>query len=219
MAWRNIKVEDQREYLVKSYLNKMATMQELCDECGIARKTGYKWVKRYKEGGMTALSNQSRAPNSPSRKYPESHITRILEYKQKYPRFGPKKIRAVLQKHYPDEMWPCPTRLYEILKDHHLVCSRKLRRRVPRTQPLGDVNSSNDVWCADFKGWFLTNDKTKVEPFTVTDGYSRFIINCSHLERKRFVDVWKVLSQKFHEYGLPNRIRTDNGPPFATTGV
>lgn len=219
MAWRNIKVEDRREYLVKSYLNKFATMQELCDECGVSRKTGYKWVKRYTEEGSIGLLDQSRAPKTPNRKYTDAQITKLLELKQKRPRYGPKKILAIAKKHYPEESWPCPTRLYEIFKDHHLVSSRKLRRRVPRTQPLGDVNASNDVWCADFKGWFLTKDKSKVEPFTVTDGFSRFIIKCIHLERKRFEDVWKVLSYAFHEYGLPRRIRTDNGPPFATTGV
>ena len=219
MAWRRIKVEDQREYLVKSFLSKTASMSELCSECSVSRKTGYKWVKRYIEEGVQGLSDKSRAPSHPYRKYPEEQISKILEIKQKYPCYGPKKILAILKRHFSEESWPGTTRIYEILKDHHLVCSRKLRRRVPRTQPLGEVNTSNDVWCADFKGWFLTKDKSKVEPFTVTDAFSRFIIQCKHLERKRFIDVWEALSQAFHEYGLPNRIRTDNGPPFATTGV
>lgn len=194
-------------------------MSELCEECGVSRKTGYKWVKRYSEGGVSGLLDQNRAPLTPNRKYPKSQIDRVLELKQKYPRYGPKKILALLKRHNPEESWPSPTRLYEILKEHHLVCSRKLRKRVPRTQPLGEVNASNDVWCADFKGWFLTKDKSKVEPFTVTDGFSRFIIKCIHFERKRFEDVWNSLSKAFYEYGLPNRIRTDNGPPFASTGV
>jgi transposase InsO family protein len=194
-------------------------MSELCEECEVSRKTGYKWIKRYSERGLDGLLDKSRAPLAPSRKYPKEQIDIVLELKQKRPSYGPKKICAILNKRYPEESWPGPTRLYEILKEHHLVCSRKLRRRVPRTQPLGEVNASNDVWCADFKGWFLTKDKSKVEPFTVTDGFSRFIIRCDHFERKRFEDVWKSLSSAFHEYGLPQRIRTDNGPPFATTGV
>lgn len=219
MAWRSIKVEDQREYLAKSYLTKMATMEELCEECGVSRKTGYKWVRRYEEKGIAGLSDQSRAPKNPPLKYSESHFDKVLEIKMKHPRFGPKKIHAILKKHFPEESWPRETRIYEFLKEHHLVSSRKLRRRVPRTQPLGDINASNDVWCADFKGWFLTKDKSKIEPFTVTDGFSRYVIACTHLDKKRVEDVWKVLSGLFHEYGLPNRIRTDNGPPFATTGV
>lgn len=219
MAWRNVKVEDQREYLVQSYINNLATMKDLCEECGVSRKTGYKWVNRYQERGKKGLCDLSRAPLQPERKYSEAQINKSLELKQKHPKYGPKKIYVLLKRHYPEIEWPCPTRLYEVFKEHHLVCSRKLRRRVPRTQPLGEVNESNDVWSADFKGWFMTKDNTKIEPFTVTDGYSRFLIRCTHLDRKRAGDVWKILSQAFHEYGLPKRFRTDNGPPFGTTGV
>lgn len=219
MAWRTKKVEDQREYLVKSYLSKFATMSDLCNELGISRKTGYKWVERYQEGGANALSNASTAPKIPYRKFSEESIDQALLIKQKYPKFGPKKVHAILSKIYPEQIHPSVTRLYEIFKDYHLVSSRKLKRRVPRTHPLGEVNASNDVWCADFKGWFLTQDKSKIEPFTITDGYSRYIIQCKHLERKNFECVWKVYEELFKELGLPLRIRTDNGPPFATTGV
>lgn len=219
MAWRNIKVEDQREYLIKSYISKFSTMEELCQELGISRKTGYKWLKRYIDGGLDALSDISRAPKEPFRKFSDKVIDIALAVKQRYPKYGPKKIYAILLREYPGEAWPSPTRLYEIFNEHHLVCSRKLRRRVPRTHPLGEINASNDVWCADFKGWFLTQDKTKVEPLTITDGYSRYLIKCQHLEKKDFSSVWKIYDEAFQEYGLPFRIRTDNGPPFATTGV
>lgn len=194
-------------------------MSQLCHECGVSRKTGYKWVERYKEEGVKGLSNKSRAPTNPSRKYEESQINLALELKQKKPRYGPKKILAILKRKYPVQEWPSATRLYEIFKEHHLVCSRKLKRRVPKTHPLAEINNSNDVWCADFKGWFMSGDQSKVEPFTVTDAFSRFIIKCLHLERKRAEDVWKVLSDAFYEYGIPKRIRTDNGPPFATTSA
>jgi putative transposase len=219
MAWRLTKVEELREYLVKSYISKLASMSELCEECGVSRKTGYKWYHRYLNGGKAALEDSSRAPKTANKKFNEEVITTALKLKQQYPKYGPKKIYAMLCKRQPTTEWPSPTRLYEVFKEHHLVCSRKLKRRVQRTHPLGEVNFSNDVWCADFKGWFLTGDKQKVEPFTVTDGYSRYVICCQHLERKTYEDVWKAYSTAFLNYGLPTRIRTDNGPPFATTGV
>lgn len=219
MGWRNVKVQDLREYLVKSYTAKVASMSDLCEECGISRKTGYKWYNRYLKGGYEALADQTRAPHVPHKQYSDEVIKTVLELKLKNLKVGPKKLYKRLKGLYPDQEWPSPTRLYEIFKDHHLVTSRKLRRRVPRTQPLGEINSSNEVWCADFKGWFMTGDKTKVEPLTITDGFSRFLIRCQHLERKTFEEVWRVYSDAFYEYGLPLRIRTDNGPPFATTGV
>jgi len=219
MTWRLTKVEELREYLVKSYISKLASMSELCEECGVSRKTGYKWYHRYLEGGTTALEDLSRAPKCANKKYSDKIMIEALDLKQQHPKYGPKKIYALLCKKYPLIDWPSPTRLYEVFKEHHLVCSRKLKRRVQRTHPLGEVNTSNDVWCADFKGWFLTGDNQKIEPLTMTDGYSRYVICCQHLERKTFEDVWKAYSNAFYEYGLPTRIRTDNGPPFATVGA
>lgn len=219
MAWRRVTVEDEREFLVKSYITKQAHMDELCKECGVSRKTGYKWVSRFLEQGQNGLKDRSRAPKNPKKTYADDQIQQILELKSKKPTYGPKKLITILEKTYPDIEWPGHTRLYQILKENGLVSSRKLRRRVPRTHPLADVSECNDTWCADFKGWFKTTDQVKVEPLTITDGHSRFIIKCLHIERKRAVDVWKVYSDAFHEYGLPLRMRTDNGPPFATPGA
>ena len=194
-------------------------MSELCEECGVSRKTGYKWYHRYLEGGAAALHDQSRSPQNPSRKYSEEVMAEALELKLKHLAYGPKKIRAMLKRRFPDREWPSATRLYEVFKEHHLVCPRKLRRRVPRTHPLGELNESNDVWCADFKGRILTGDGSTYEPLTITDGFSRFAIRCAHLERKTFEEVWRVYTDAFEEYGLPHRIRTDNGPPFASTSA
>lgn len=218
MAWRLSKVEDQRKKLIEEYITGM-TMSELCLQYGISRKTAYKWYNRYKSLGIEGLSDMSRAPNHPYHLYSEEDIKRAINLKLKYWSWGPKKILVRLKHEFPDIEWPSPTRLYEIFKAHHLVTSRKIRKRVPATNPLGDVNGSNDVWIADFKGWFLTKDRKKCEPLTITDAASRYLITCRHLERKRAEDVWTAYAEAFHEFGLPNRIRTDNGPPFGSVGV
>lgn len=106
-----------------------------------------------------------------------------------------------------------------ILKENQLSSPRKYRRHVAQTAPLQDCFEPNDVWMYDFKGWFLTRDGDKCEPLTITDGASRYLIRCEHMKRKRTKDVWQILEEAFLEYGLPKRIRSDNGTPFATTGV
>lgn len=100
MAWRTTKVEDQRAYLVKSYISKLSSMSELCEECGVSRKTGYKWYQRYLQGGMLALSDASRAPKQPSKKYTEETMQKALKLKQQRPKYGPKKIHALLRQKY-----------------------------------------------------------------------------------------------------------------------
>lgn len=219
MAWELKKVEDQRQALIEAYISGTETMKDLCRCYGISRKTAYKWLNRYKTLGSNGLKDQSRAPIEPSQQYSEEVIQKAIDLKLKYSKWGPRKILQKLRNLYPRMDWPSATRLYEIFKEENLVKCRRWRKRVSATHPLGEVNQSNDVWIADFKGWFLTQDQTKCEPLTITDGFSRYLIKCEHMRKKRSEDVWEVFVEAFEEYGLPNRIRTDNGPPFGSVGI
>jgi putative transposase len=219
MAWELKKVEDQRKQLVDAYFAGEIAMKELCNRFGISRKTAYKWLKRYLLYGVEGLKDQSKAPHFPHRIYGEQEIELALGLKLKHRKWGPKKIHHKLKERHLSNEFPSPTRLYEIFKDHHLVTARRLKARVPATHPLGNVGASNDTWMADFKGWFLTQNKEKCEPFTITDGFSRFLLRCTHVNNKSVETVWEIIKGAFYEYGIPKRFRTDNGPPFATTGV
>jgi len=219
MAWENYKVENQRLQLVKAYISKEASMSRLCAHFGVSRKTGYKWYNIYLKHGEKGLKDASRAPNKPFCLYSTDQIKDAIDLKLRKRTWGPKKIAAKLKELYPDFEWPSPTRLYEIFKEHHLVTSRKIKNKVPATSPLGDLSGCNDTWAIDFKGWFLTGDGFKCEPLTITDCYSRFLISCKHLNRHSVEYVWPILDEAFREYGLPTRMRSDNGPPFGCTGV
>lgn len=219
MAWENFKVEQQRSQVVKTYLQGNTSMTDICCRYGISRKTAYKWVDRFLEQGEEGLKDLSKAPHNPNQLYSETQIARAIDLKMQRRTWGPKKILVKLKEKYPTEVWPCPTRLYEIFKEHHLVTSRKIRNRVPATAPLGDLINCNDTWAVDFKGWFLTGDGRKCEPLTITDCYSRYLIRCTHLNIHSVEYVWPVFDEAFREYGLPNRVRSDNGPPFGSTGV
>ncbi len=219
MPWEFKKVEDKRKELIEAYLDGIS-MTELSKRYKVSRKTAYKWYNRYMElGPEEGLKDLSRAPHSPTRTFTDEQIEEALNLKLKKRNWGPKKVLARLKRDHPEEEWPSTTWLYEIFKEHHLITPRRLRKRLPATHPLGDVNQSNDVWMADFKGWFLTEDNNKCEPLTITDGYSRFLISCYHLAKKSTDYVWPIFEEAFKEYGLPKRIRTDNGPPFGCIGV
>lgn len=220
MAWELKKVEEQRKMLSEAYFSGAQTMTDLCNTYNISRKTGYKWANRYLElGPDKGLQDLSRAPHNPNTIFSDELTSIAIDLKLKYRSWGPKKILVKLRYLYPKIKWPSETRLYEIFKSHHLVESRKLRKRVPATHPLGDLNKSNDVWMADFKGWFLTKNGQKCEPLTITDGYSRYLLKCEHMDKKTAHDVWPIFEAAFKEYGLPLRIRTDNGPPFGSVGI
>lgn len=219
MAWENFKVEQQRLQVVKTYMEGLTSMTDICLQYGISRKTGYKWYHRFIELGEDGLKDLSKAPHTPNQYFTEDQIKRAIDFKQKRRRWGPKKILIELQKKYPEEDWPSPTRLYEIFRENHLVTKRRIRNRVPATAPLGILTNCNDIWAVDFKGWFLTGDGQKCEPITITDSFSRYLIRCTHLNKHSVEYVWPVFDEAFREFGLPNRVRSDNGPPFGSTGV
>ena len=77
----------------------------------------------------------------------------------------------------------------------------------------------NQVWAINCKGWFRLGDSSRCEPLTLSDTHTRYLLRCQALEHTNGRFVREVLEGAFREYGLPARIRSDNGPPFATTGV
>lgn len=219
MAWETYKVEEQRLQLIHAYAQGDSSMTALCKYYGISRKTGYKWYQRFLALGAEGLTDQPTTPNNLNKRYSDTQIETALDLKRRHLTWGPKKILARLEAMYPDENWPSPTRLYEIFKDYHLVTRRKLRSRVPATAPLGDLSACNDTWAVDLKGWFVTGEGRKCEPLTITDCYTRYLIRCTHLDVHTVDYVWPIFESAFREYGLPNRVRSDNGPPFGSVGV
>jgi transposase InsO family protein len=219
MGWENHKVEHQRLQLVMAYIRNEASMTDLCKRYGVSRKTAYKWYNIFCQRGKEGLKDMARAPQEPYRLYTKDQIEIAIDLKLKYRKYGPKKILVKLNELYPKLSWPSPTRLYEIYKDHGLVTDRRIRSRVPATSPLGHLSDCNDTWAVDLKGWFLTGDGIKCEPLTITDSYSRYLIKCKHLDRHSVEYVWPIFEEAFHEYGLPFRVRSDNGPPFGCVGA
>jgi transposase InsO family protein len=197
-------------------------MAELCRQFGVSRQTGYKWVARYLEGGrdVAVLATRSTRPLTSPRAIPAPIEDLIVALRKKHPTWGPRKLRVLLVDKHPDKAIPSASGIALVLKRRGFAFPRKLgRRRAPFTgQPLGHAESPNTVWCIDFKGKFRTADGVWCTPFTVTDAYSRFCIRCEVVDEPNGPTVRRILESAFTEFGLPVAIRSDNGPPFASTG-
>ena len=220
MAWKQVKVEEQRKKFIIEINNEGSNFSDICHKFGISRPTGYKWLRRYEEEGFDGLYDRSKAPHSHQNIIEEYIQAKVLEIRCKFPKLGPKKIYAKLKELDPYACCPCPSSIGNILDRNGLTIRRKLRKRVAANVPSAfNGTQSNDVWCMDFKGTLRTANKEDCDPFTLTDSSSRFLIKCQILESNNFKHVWATLDTAFREFGLPQHILSDNGPPFATVGL
>lgn len=195
-------------------------MSDLCEMFGVSRKTGYKWLRRYEEGGVESLRELSRAPCHHPNAVAEEIEAAVVALKQQRPKRGPKKLLELLQRREPERIWPARSTLAAILKRHGLVRARgRSRKAPPYEHPFARLDRPNAVWSADLKGWFQTGDGRRCDPLTITDNFSRYLLRCQAVEAPSFESIQPVFVGAFHEYGLPQAIRTDNGPPFASTTV
>jgi len=211
---------DERMKFVGRYLEHEWGMASLCRHFGISRKTGYKWISRYIEDGLAGLTDRSRAPLFHRFAVSESVIEAVLSARLAHPTWGPRKLRAWLKRQNLDVVWPASSTMGEILRRHGLtVRRRRSRKGPPYAEPLRHCDHPNAVWSADFKGWFVTGDGHRCDPLTITDNYSRYLLRCQVVKATGHDLVQPIFEAAFREYGLPDAIRTDNGPPFATTTV
>jgi transposase InsO family protein len=221
MPWKETHVEEERMRFIVSCLDQESDwpMSEVCRAFGISRKTGYKWLERYDSFGLEGLKDHSRAPKTQPHGVSAAMVERVLKLRRRHRFWGPRKLVAWLRREEPAIAWPAPSTTGEILKRHGLVRSRRRRRRaVPQGGTgLCQPAAANDQWSADFKGWFRTGDGQRCDPLTIADGFSRFLLRCRVVEQPDDEHSRPVFRSTFREYGLPLALRTDNGPPFAST--
>ena len=216
MPWKETCTMKERELFINAWLERVSNVAQLCRRFGISRKTGYKWIERFKAEGMPGLKDRSRARLSQTRRTPEAVVEKILRLKHNHLDWGPVTIESALYRAHPDQAWPAISTIGEILKRHGLVKPRRKRHKVPpQSQPLAHATAPNEVWSADFKGQFTLGDGKTCYPLTISDNHSRLLISCQGLYGPKLAPSMKVYERAFREYGLPRRIRTDNGYPFA----
>jgi transposase InsO family protein len=211
---------DERLGFVVDCLAGEETMSGLCAGYGISRKTGYKWLGRYREFGPEGLHDLPRAPLNHGRATALALVERIVAAKETHPLWGPKKIVARLKRSTPELIWPSASTVGAILARHGLVRARKRPRlHACGNGPWPEPQGPNAVWTGDHKGWFRTADGWRCEPLTVMDASSRYLLALEATGSTADAEAWPVFERLFEEHGLPDRFRSDNGPPFASPGV
>lgn len=219
MPWKEVKPMQQKILFIADHLRHVASMAELCAQYGISRKTGYKWLQRFHELGIEGLNEQPRRPTNSPTQTPYRIQQTIIALRQQFQITpGAKKLQVLLAQRYPHETIPSRSTIYNILNRAGLVQARRRKRRVaPYPQPFAPVTEVNELWSVDYKGQFKLRNARWCYPLTVMDHQSRYLCGCKALKGPRLKDTRAAFVCLFREYGLPRRIRSDNGTPFAST--
>jgi len=170
---------------------------------------------------LDALVDRSKRPlTSPTKVDAEVEALVVAARKQR-PTWGGRKLRHELVGRYPSTEWPSASCITAILTRHGLVTKRRKRRKAPviAKLPFAECDHANAVWCIDFEGKFRTRDGVWCHVLTLEDAYSRFLLRAEALVDPTGENVERILDSAFQEFGIPEAIRSDNGPPFASTGA
>ncbi len=217
MPWLETDPVTQRERFILEAQAGLFSHAELCRRYGISRQNGYKWLNRYELEGPSGLRDRSHRPRSCPHATPTHVLEAAFELRRHRPRWGAGKILGRLAELHSD--WPLPSRkvLHKHLVRQGLVPKRRRRRNPGHPgRPTAPFDAPNSVWSVDFKGHFKTRDGIYCYPLTIQDGFSRYLLACQGLAGPTYADTRSVLTRTFREFGIPVRIRTDNGTPFAS---
>jgi putative transposase len=220
MGWEETCAVTERMKFVLEVKRGERTVAECCRLAGVSRKTGYKWLARYDEGGLRELEDRSRAPHARPNAVGLEVKAMVLEARRQHPSWGAVTLLEWLRRRHPKRVFPAASTVAELLKREGLVKARmRTRRTPPYTAPFAHAGGPNTVWSADFKGQFRTGDQLYCYALTISDGFSRYLLACRGLLRPTHEAVRPWFERAFREYGLPLAIRTDNGVPFASRAL
>jgi transposase InsO family protein len=211
---------DQKIEFIADYKRYRLSFTELCESYGVSRKTGYKWVERYLEEGPAALEDRSRASDRHPNQTPEKVVQALLEAHRQHEGWGAKKLLWAVEQRHPKWELCHPSTVYDILRRHGEFVSKRRRRRPGHPgKPTTSIAAPNAVWSADFKGQFRMGNGQYCYPLTLTDNFSRYLLCCHGQLSTNLDETMEAMKRVFLEYGLPDRIRTDNGVPFASEAL
>jgi transposase InsO family protein len=222
MPWEQTDAMSERVKLITDYQSGDYSVTDLARRYSVSRKSVYKWLMRHEKGGWAGLEDRSCAPHQQAGAIDDWIEEAILGLKARWPDWGAPKLRHKLMQGIGEEYCPAESTVSALLKKHGLVKTRRKRNRAVSggAGPLDHCQGPNIVWCVDFKGWWRTRDGKRCEPLTVTDAWSRYLLRCVGLRDGTGGDLVKAhFELLFRERGLPEAIRSDNGAPFAGTGL
>jgi len=210
---------EERVRMLADYATGNWSVSELCQRYGVCRDTFYEWRRRRDSGAADWFTDRSHAPLHCPHETDAALKDAIIALRRRFPHLGPRKLLSKLKRQAPEIGWPAASTAGEILRQAGLITAvRRRRRPLDQQRPFAAVTGANDEWSTDFKGWFRTADQQRIDPLTIADGHSRFLIDI-RIVPPTIEGVLPAFAAVFRTFGLPLAIRCDNGSPFGSRGA
>ena len=189
MPWKEVTIMSQREEFLSLARVIGCNFSRLCEGFGISRKTGYKWLKRYRQTGKEGLINRSQRPLHSPMKSEVGLERRILHIRDQHPTWGGRKIRARLTA-ITNAPAPAASTITAILKRNGRidVAESTKHKRLQRFEAA----APNDLWQMDFKGHIAAKNG-RCHPLTILDDHSRYSIDIRACRDEKGVTVKEYL--------------------------
>lgn len=211
MPWKKATTMELRQEFIQFATREGANLRALCRRFGITPRTGYKWLKRYREGGESGLGERSRRPQHSPGKTPDAKEATIIQERKAHPVWGSRKLKASLERQGHRDL-PTPSTISAILKRHDLMDPAESQKH--QAFQRYEMAAPNQLWQMDFKGYFGLSYGHTCHPLTVLDDHSRFLVGLQACPNETATTVEYQLQNVFRRYGLPERMLMDNGAPW-----
>ncbi len=220
MPWQTQNQQEQRYQLIQAMQAGERSVTELSRQYGVSRKTAYKWRQRFRRRRLAGLKDQPRRPQARPGRTSQRWLARVRQRRHLHPSWGARKLRPGLGQDFGRAGLPAVATISRWLKRWGLAVGRRRRRLGPVIirRAVRPARACNEVWTVDFKGWYRTGDGTRVDPLTVRDLHSRYGLRVVLLRGQSVAKTRREFVKIFRQYGLPQRIRSDNGTPFGGGG-
>jgi len=219
MPWKGVTVNEERLRFLQEYRLDCYSVSDLADRFSISRQTAHKWIRRLELYGENGFHELSRRPHSSPLQTDHATTQELVNLRKAHPSWGARKLLDLMQRRQPSRELPSPSTACRVLRREGLVRSRRRFRRAHPGAPKSIPKGPNDVWAADYKGQFRLGNSSYCFPLTVSDLATRYLLGVDAHPAISLELTQKYFARLFQEFGLPNRIRTDNGVPFASSAL
>ena len=213
MAWKVKTIMSQRHEFCLLALEPGSNISALCKQFSISRKTGYKWLNRYREEGESGLHDHSRRPHhSPGRVDPQVEAIAVA-LRQEYEFWGPRKLHRLLRDQLPPDLQPSKSTVARILKRNGLIKAQEPKTDWPAVGRF-ERPFPNDLWQMDLKSYIRLPNGHKIYPVAILDDHSRYLLGLKMIPDQTDDSVINCWIEAAMEHGFPKDTLTDHGAQF-----